>query len=49
MSPHVMLLCELEQALNKGAGIQSADWSFERFWPVVGCICGITLSEDGGN
>lgn len=42
-----MLLCEVNQALNQDASIQPAEWLTYCNWPVVGCVGGITLVEDG--
>ncbi|DBA89168.1 TPA: hypothetical protein ACH3X1_016326 [Trebouxia sp. C0004] len=43
----VMLLREVNQTLNQDASIQPAEGLTHCYWPVVGCVCGITLLEDG--
>ena len=43
--PQVLLLCELDQ----DASIQPAEGLTHCYWPVVGCVCGVTLLENGGH
>ena len=47
--PQVLLLCELDQALNQDASIQPAEGLTHCYWPVVGCVRGVTLLENGGH
>ena len=47
--PQVMLLCEVDQALNQDASIQPAEGLTHCYWQVVGCVCGVTPLEDGGD
>ena len=47
--PQVLLFCELDQALDQDASIQPAEGLTNCYWSVVGCVCGITLLEDGGD
>ncbi len=45
--PQIMLLCEVDQALNLDASIQPAEGLAHCYRPVVSRVCGITLLEDG--
>ena len=47
--PQVLLLRELNQALNQDASIQPAEGLTHCYWPIVGCVCGVTLLENGGD
>ena len=47
--PQVLLLRELNQALNQDASIQPAEGLTHCYWPIVGCVCGVTLLENGGH
>ena len=47
--PQVLMLRELNQALNQDASIQPAEGLTHCYWPIVGCVCGITLLENGGH
>ena len=47
--PQVMLLCEVNQALNQDASTQPAEGLTHCYWPVVGRNCGITVLENGCN
>ncbi len=44
--PQIMLLCELNKALNQDASIQPAEGLAHCYRPVVSCIRGITLLND---
>ena len=36
-----------DQSMRQNASIEPADGLANSYWPVVGCVCGIPLLEDG--
>ena len=44
-----MVLCALDQALCQNAGAKSADGFTSCYWPVAGCVFGISILEDRGD
>ena len=47
--PQFVHLCVLHQAVDKDIGVQTAERLANRYWSVIGCVCGVALLEDRGN